>query len=783
MARKNEILAREARINCEKWQQHFHYNNEEYHRLHNFVLGRQWTNDEEDTLKTYKKVPLTFNKMATLINSLLGEMQANTPQIEVNPLTNCDEETAGIRAMLVKDLMLSNDAKQVYQVAAAQSATGGYGAYLCDTDYRGNHSFDLDIILRYFKDATRCYWDIGAEETSKIDGLHCGYVQRLTRPKFREKYGRKIEQKILTVYQVIVSKEEIALATDPAVKDDSFSWADDEGITVNHYFKRKFEKAILYKLSNGQILNDEEMQELVDQSRQIKQLMQQQQGQLGEYAGEMQETEPMQEQTPVAELELEGEGGSSRIGGFEIEEEYITLYYEGEPVRIDEKREIKKSKIMHYVIAGDYILEESEFPSEDLPLIFMDQQSFYQKDGKQICRSFIIDAVDAQRYINYLGTQSAFLIKISRYDQFIASKKNVQSLDTQRQWRDPYSVQGAITYDESPSGAKPEQLRPPELSQSLVQQYQRAIDDLYTSTGIYPAQLGQAGNEISGTAINARNRQGSMNTKNFRQSVDRAIAAGGKIINQMIPRVYDTERVINLMSPDEGRKNIVVNKELDPYGMQVQNDIRKGTYEVVLQAGPSYEGQKETALESLQLILQANPQLLNLFADLYADNLPLSNTLEIKNRLKTIVPPEVIEAGKTGKMPSEKGQDQPNPEEQAQQAQMQMQQAQMQMEQEFRMAQLQLKKEELALKAQQMQVELQIEQQKLEAAELEIAGEIKEQELRYLAEDNRTNSDLAISHADNMVKMLMHSAKMTHDKGMAEHKSNKMTPNKLKDEA
>ena len=48
--------------------------------------------------------------------------------------------------------------------------------------------------------------------------------------------------------------------------------------------------------------------------------------------------------------------------------------------------------------------------------------------------------------------------------------ENVQSPDCQSQWKDPHNVKGMLTYDESPSGAKPEQIRPPELSQSLVQQ-------------------------------------------------------------------------------------------------------------------------------------------------------------------------------------------------------------------------------------------------------------------------------------------------------------------------
>lgn len=723
MVRKAEKIAREARIACEKWRQYFKYNIDQYHEMHNFVLGRQWTDDEEDMLKTFKKVPLQFNKLATLVNTLLGEQQQNTPQIEVVPLSECDEQTAQIRQILVKDIMLSTDAKTVYQVAASQSFVGGFGAFLVDRDYSHEHSFDQSIIYRYFKDATLCYWDQGAEDINKTDGMVCGYATHLTRQKVRSIYGKDIEEKILKESGMTQTQQEIALATDPAIKDDSFSWSDENGITINDYYKRKMVKDTLYKLSNGKTLNQEEMDELIEKSIALQQQMQSQN--LGEFG--------------ALEPQL-------------TDDEMVTLFDEGQPVRIEDSRDIKRSKIIHYKIAGDYILEETEFPSDDLPLIYMDQNSYYVKDGKQVCRPFIIDAIDAQRYLNYLGTQSAFILKISRYDQWIGSKKNVQSEGTQRDWRDPNNIKGILTYDESPTGVKPEQVRPPELSRSLTEQYQRAIDDMYTSTGLYPARLGQQGNEVSGAAIDSRTRQGSYTTYVAFNSVNRAISSGGKIVNQMIPRVYDTERLVNLMTPDEGRKNIMINQQADQYGMMVENDVRKGSYEVRLQAGPSYEGQKAQALESLNMVLKANPQLLNIFADLYAENLPLVNTIEIKNRLKTIVPPQIIEAGKTGKMPQENGAQNPSPEQQ----QAQMQQQQMQMQAQFKQAELEIKKQELQLKAKQQEIDLQIEMQKLQAEQLEVAGQIEEQKLRYMAETQRTQSDAEIAHADNLVKILTH---------------------------
>ena len=735
MPKKNESAARQARVRIEKWRAHFKCNIDQYHEMQNFVLGRQWTDDEEDMLKTFKKVPLQFNKLGTLINTLLGEQQQNTPQLEVVPLSNCDEQTAMVRQTIVKDLILGTDAKTVYQIAAMQAFTGGFGVFILDTEYTHDKSFELDIVYRNLKDATQAYWDVGAEETNKTDGMYAGYLVRMSRKKFRQIYGKKIENEIYVDSEITQSEEEIALAVQPNTTEDPFNWADSEAITIIHDYVRVYTKDTLYKLSNGKIINQEEMDELIEASLDYTERLDEQTTEMDVMMGASMGMEfgGMEEAVAPMPLEMPEEA---------LEDDIQTLWDEGEPVRIVDSRPSKRSKIVHRKIAGDYILEKSEFPAEDLPVIFVDQNSYYDKFSKQICRPFIIDAIDAQRYLNYLGTQSAYILKISRYDQFIGSKKNAQSLDTQQAWKDPNSVKGLLTYDESPSGAKPEQIRPPELSASLMQQYQRAIDDMYTSTGLYPTRMGQQGNEVSGAAIDARTRQGSYSTYVAFNSINRAITAGGKIVNQMVPRVYDSERVMSLMTPDNGRQNIMINKQVDEYGEVVENDIRKGTFEVRLQAGPSYEGQKAQALESLNMVLNANPQLLNLFADLYAENLPLVNTIEIKNRLKTIVPPEILQAGKTGQMPKQ-GEQAPDPEAQRAMAEVQ-----------FKQEQIAIKKQELEMRMHELESRARLDEMKLEMDRLNVAANLEEQKLRYMAEMNRTHSDNAIAHADNITKLL-----------------------------
>lgn len=685
MPRITRQTCQNIREDIRKFDDYWRFNIDQYHEVTQFVMGDQWREDEARVFETYKKIPLTFNKLAPLINHLCGEQRQNTPALQVQPSSLVPERTAEVRTALIKDISLNSDARIVYQNAFEQAAIGGYGAFYVINDYENTHDFNQGIKIKLIKDPTRCFWDISAEDVCKVDGMYSGFRTRVSRKKFRSMYGKDIE---------------LQIGSEGNDETTQGFWDDDQ-ITVIDYFSRKYDKVKLVQLSNGITIEGKDI-ELLEK--------------------------------------------------IEIEENELLLW-EGEPVTIVQERTAYRYKVKHQKIAGDYILETTEFPSESLPIIFVDQHSYYDKHGKQICRPLVKDARDAQRLINFLGTQGAYLIKIARNDQFLVSKENVRSPDTRQIWTDPAVVQGGLVYDESPSGNKPEQLRPPEISQSLMAMYERAERDIHSCLGMYDTQLGDQGNEISGAAIDARTKRGSYNNFVTFDALNRAIACCGQIIDEMIPKVYDSERQMMLYMPDSGMQKVNINTPQDEYGMDIENNMTEGNYKIRLVPGPSYEGQKMEGLEALQMVLKNDPSLFKLVADMYAENLPLANSLEIRNRLKTIVPPEIIEAGKTGKPVQQNNQ--PSPE----QMQMQMAQQQMMMQAKQKEAELMLKEKELMRKTQEMNQKAMNDMQKLEFERLEAAAQLQEQEMRYQAEMNKTTTDLNIAHANNLIKLLTHEPK------------------------
>ena len=509
---------------------------------------------------------------------------------------------------------------------------------------------------------------------------------------------RMSREKFKKIYGVDIERD---IGTMNLEDDEHTVFNDDDAITIVEYYERKYSTVELKQLSNQRIVDEKEFK--------------------------------MLERVTVDDAEM--------------------LLDDGEIVTVINKRLAPRYKVMYYLYAGDYELEREEFPSEQLPIVFVDQNSFYDKEGRQVCRPSMKDVKDTQRYINYIRTQCAYLLKISRYDQFLVAAGNVRSNDTAQIWRDPTNIQGGLKFDETASGFIPQQLKPAELSQSLIQQYDSATLDMQACTGIYQTQLGDKGNEASGRAIDSRNRQGSYTTYVMRSNLDRAVACAAQIINEMIPKVYDTERQIRITLKDKGEQSVQINKPMDEYGGQIMNDMTQGRYNIKLKPGPSYEGQKQEALDSMQMLLQADPQIFSMIADLYVENLPLTNNIELRNRLRTIVPPEIIQAGKTGE-PLPPKPPQPSPEQQMMQVKMQ----ELQMQEK----KLELEQQKLQITAQESGQNIQQKWQALENDRQKAAAQLQEMELKYIAETQRTHADTQIAHANNIVSLLKHEGSYTH---------------------
>lgn len=160
-------------------------------------------------------------------------------------------------------------------------------------------------------------------------------------------------------------------------------------------------------------------------------------------------------------------------------------------------------------------------------------------------------------------------------------------------------------------------------------------DDIKSIMGIFdPAQLGQG--NISGKALNGQQQQVDLTNFDYYDNLTRTIAHIGKICLDLIPKIYDTERVMRIIG-DDGKPELLTINQRDAVG-RVLNDVTVGQYDVVMETGPGYNSKRQEAVDSMMQVLSADPALMQTAGDLLFRNMDFPGADVIADRLATLNP-------------------------------------------------------------------------------------------------------------------------------------------------
>jgi len=165
-------------------------------------------------------------------------------------------------------------------------------------------------------------------------------------------------------------------------------------------------------------------------------------------------------------------------------------------------------------------------------------------------------------------------------------------------------------------------------------------DDIKSIMGIFdPAQLGQG--NISGKALNGQQQQVDLTNFDYYDNLTRTIAHIGKICLDLIPKIYDTERVMRIIG-DDGKPELLTINQRDAVG-RVLNDVTVGQYDVVMETGPGYDSKRQESVASMMQIIGAEPTLMKTAGDLLFRNMDFPGADVIADRLAAVNPLAQIE--------------------------------------------------------------------------------------------------------------------------------------------
>lgn len=397
------------------------------------------------------------------------------------------------------------------------------------------------------------------------------------------------------------------------------------------------------------------------------------------------------------------------------------------PMRIVRERTVQDHKVMWAKISGNDVLEGPvEQPCRYIPVIAVVGEEWHV--ATRVYRSSVIRyAKDAQQMYNYWRSAQTEFGALQPKAPYLVTAKQVASFEAF--WNEANSKNRPyLPYNPDPAAPPPQRMQPPLSSQAMFDQTMIAAEDMKATTGIYDAGLGQQSNETSGVAIRQRQLESDVSTSIYADNMAKAIACAGRIIVDMIPKVYDTARIIRIVGKDGEEDMVPVNGIMYQEGAPVPaNDLRVGRYDVKVSVGPNYSTRRQEVAEGMLGFIQAVPGAAGVTADLIAKAMDWPDADKFADRLKKMLPPGVAEEEMT-------------PE---QQAQMQQQIAAQQQQQQFAQAMQQV---ELG-KAQAETVEAQADAQKAQF-------EVQEQALEVAARSGQLNAAIQQVVASEVARAL-----------------------------
>ena len=307
-------------------------------------------------------------------------------------------------------------------------------------------------------------------------------------------------------------------------------------------------------------------------------------------------------------------------------------------ISIVDKRESHKKTIKYCKLTGVEVIEEGVWPCKYLPIVPIYGRHIVISD-KRHKFGMVRYAKDPQRMYNFWQTSITESVALAPKAKWLMAEG--QDEGHENDWAQaniksfPLLRYKQTDIDGRPAPA-PTRLQPEPPPAGVMAAAAGVNEDIKVMMGIFdPAQLKQG--NISGKALNGQQQQVDLTNFDYYDNLTRSIAQVGKIILDLIPKIYDTQRVLRIIGED-GKPELITVNERDALGNILKNNTAVGQYDVVMETGPGYNSKRQEAVDSMMQLLGADPALMQTAGDLIFRNMDFPGADIIADRLATLNP-------------------------------------------------------------------------------------------------------------------------------------------------
>jgi hypothetical protein len=679
------------------WEENRRMHSEDLNFIYNAEAMGQW---DPVVLQNRRGKPCyTFNRCLQPVNMVVADMRQTRPAGKVRPASDgASEAVAEVFAGLCRSIEQCSRADQIYKEQFKFAVAGGFGAWRIMPTYMqdgGDGAFDQVLRVINIANPQTVVWDPQCADACAADANKCIVAERISDDIYDQLYTTGDNPR--------------GNRSSFNMSRDSYGWFTDKEVRIAEYFERVPREKHIAKMTDGTVR---------------------------EYDADLIATEKHLDEH-----------------GLTFEKSGVTRIATNKKTGAKMIRKTVKWQVMWVKVDGSNVLEGPHYYDwKRIPVIRCPGR-YINIEGRKKFQSLIRHSKDAQRSYNSRASdmieRSALLPKAP----YLVTETMIKGYENE--WNQanvqsrpylPYNV------DKNAEGGMPFRTPPLDLPQGAMALAQMSIQDIQATIGYFDPALGNSEdmNRVSGKALVQHTKRSDLGSFEFIDGFSSALQLSWEMMVDMIPTVMDSERVERIIGHDGIEKMVTVNQE-DPNTGDIMTDLSKGSYDVEVTIGPSFQSARQEALDTLISFAEAMPQSAPVIGDLIAKNIDSPDAQEMANRLR--IP--LIQQGIIQPTEKEKAAGVGAQKNQQQQMQEQQQQLEMQL--------LQSKTQKMGADATIAQSRAQaspMEQQKIQyetagkhLANIKLAHEIGANRQEQQGDMQSAQMDLAAKHVGNMQDM------------------------------
>jgi len=208
----------------------------------------QWDDNAKEKRKNRPRY--TINKVAPIIDQVIGDQRQTETSAKVRPLKAGMKKTADILTGLIRDIEQKSQAKGVYDHGFDEKLKGGYGGWRVITKRNEDDIFKQEIEICQIDSADTSLFFGPSVKYDKRDSKYAFLVKSVSITDFKAEYPNAT----LTGFDVDV-------ITDQSCK----VWFSQDSMLIAEYWVKQEYKTMMGLLSDGRVINMEEEKDVLDE--------------------------------------------------------------------------------------------------------------------------------------------------------------------------------------------------------------------------------------------------------------------------------------------------------------------------------------------------------------------------------------------------------------------------------------------------------------------------------------------------------------------------------------